>query len=149
MYRKVSLVPTHTLISATTANLRKTHPKHMHNMHTGQQTNREMRMDAHPKAYARRHGNRSAEKEKKQKNGNERTKAKGTVIDFTSANALDRISGRRADGESDSAGLRVKINPGNQHSLCCAKGEIGGTRVTPVYRGNESNLRDWEGHQER
>lgn len=53
MYRKVSLVPTHTLISATTANLRKTHPKHMHNMHTGQQTNREMRMDAHPKAYAR------------------------------------------------------------------------------------------------
>lgn len=118
-------------------------------MHTGQQTNREMKMDAHPKAQARRHGNRSGEKEKKEKNGNEGTQAKGTGTDFTSANALNRISGRRADGESDSAGLRVKINLGNQHSLCCAKGETGGTRVTPIYRDNQSNLRDWEGHQER
>lgn len=80
MYRKVSLVPTHTLISATAA----THVRHILNtrtqMHTGQQTNREMKMEAHPKAYTRLHRNRSGEEEKEEENGNERTKAKGTVI---------------------------------------------------------------------
>lgn len=92
MYRKVSLVPTHTLISAITA----IHVRHFLNtctqMHTGQRTNREMKMEAHPKAYAHLQRNRSGAKEKEEENGNEGTKAKGTVIDFTSANALNRIS---------------------------------------------------------
>ena len=92
MYRKVSLVPTHTLISAITA-IRVRHFLNTRTqMHTGQRANREMEMEAHPKAYAHLHRNRSGEKEKEEENGNERTKAKGTVIDFTSANALNRIS---------------------------------------------------------
>ena len=67
MYRKVSLVPTHTLISAITA----IHVRHFLNtrtqMHTGQRTNREMKMEAHPKAYMHTYRETDLERKKRRK----------------------------------------------------------------------------------